>query len=86
MLNPPPQNSLSPQQKQYLSLYFLLFNSLYTLQTTYSIKLEHYLKGPEIVLIIVRIKKEKQNELMVCSSDDPSKYCVLFVSCHRRGR
>ena len=69
MLNPPPQNSLSPQQKQYLSLNFLLSNSLYTLQTTHCTKLEHYLKGPDIMLIIVRLKKEKQNELMERSFD-----------------
>jgi len=32
------------------------------------------------MLMIVRIKKEKQNELMVCSSDDPRKHYILFVS------
>jgi hypothetical protein len=54
-----PTSLKSPSPTETVFITFLLFNSFYTLQTAYSIKLEHYLKGPDIMLIIVRIKNGK---------------------------
>jgi hypothetical protein len=80
---PPPQNA--PQQKQDFSLHFVLLNRLYTIQTTHSWKLGHYLKGPGIMLISVRTKEGEIKITDGMLSDDPREHCILFVSCDRHG-